>query len=256
MFSQQNWQRSARLFIRLTAGGGGVLLQDEGRDRQGAGGRQRRRRDSAAEPRRDWGRLIKRWKIIYETERRRVKDRAGKKAAHWPWWMASQGGGGWGVGGGEWGATLHRLPLSDALLCCGRVCVCLQHVPWVWVPVGGWQIIYRGAGWRGPCPPLSSFSSLVPPGAAQGHCNTAKVWTLHDTGNSRVIQHFRRVFVSFLPSFCSLLAATRGSGWKSFFFFYNLNVKVKSFQRGSGWFPQSSRCSACSFWHNGRRFLI
>lgn len=40
----------------------------------------------------------------------------------------------------------------------------------------------------------SSFSTvthlLAPLAATQGHCNTAKVWKVHDTRSSRVSQHF------------------------------------------------------------------
>lgn len=70
----------------------------------------------------------------------------------------------------------------------------MPHVPWVWGPVGGWQIICRQASWRVPSlfftahfPELLTGSVFC---SGQGHCNTVKVWKAHDTKSSVVSQHF------------------------------------------------------------------
>lgn len=134
--------------------------------------------------------------------REEVKDREIKRCVGCDGWNRK--------GGAEEGGmrVLDQLPLSQTLSCTAGVggwwevcvctlrsiCVCMPHVPWVWGPVGGWQIICREAGWRVLSLSRSSSprfpQSLTPLCAAQGHCNTAKVWKVHDTRSWRVSQHF------------------------------------------------------------------
>lgn len=100
--------------------------------------------------------------------------------------------------------------LSGSPLCCrsGRLiagkCVCvfrsrcvwMPHVPWVWGPQGVDRLSVKMPGGGFPLSiflPLS-FSTvtrwLTSSCTAQGHCNTAKVWKVHDTRSSTVSQRF------------------------------------------------------------------
>ena len=129
------------------------------------------------------GTVIKEVKDNVWGRRQRVKDRERKRRIGCDGWSWNRGG--------RYARSPPTTSLSDTQLCCRSrrlvrsecvcvcVCVCgcvralsprsicvyMPHVPWVWGPVGGWQIICREAGWRGPSLSLSlsisSFSTVT-----------------------------------------------------------------------------------------------
>lgn len=121
---------------------------------------------------------------MYEREGRQWKT----------WWMELKS---WG------GVCAISTSLSYSLLCCRSrrmlriVCVCVPSVLHMCVFTACTVSLRTGGGFDrlsvvkqvGGVPFLSSFSTvthlLAPLSTAQGHCNTAKVWTVHDTRSSR-----------------------------------------------------------------------